>query len=98
MNIGKYLRGEHCHAGTARVVMKNDAHERTKLRASEQRRLDHAYKTMIELMEKHVPDERDAADLYAMKLRLETAIKNQHIKDKDYATYKAAQTFITGDF
>lgn len=75
----------------------SDPKERAKLRASEQRRLDHAYKTLIELMDKHVPNERDAADLYALKVRLDHAIKNQHIKDKDYAAYKAAQKTVIGD-
>ena len=74
-----------------RVKQVNQLKERAKLRANEERRLDHAYKTFVELMIAHKQNERDIADLYSMHARLVTAIKNQHIKDTSYAAYKSAQ-------
>lgn len=76
--------------------VKTEAQERAKLRANEQRKVDHAYNTLKDLMLKHRMDEHDGAELYAIMCRLTHAIQNQHIKDERYAKYKAQRIDIEG--
>lgn len=62
-------------------------HERAKLRASQQRKLDHACNNIEELIKLHMPGdlgEREAAELYMMKARLTALIKHQHIINPTY--------------
>lgn len=76
--------------------VKTEAQERARLRAAEQRKAEHAYKTLDSLMLQHHLDERDTAELYAIMCRLAHAIKNQHIKDERYAQYKAKRIEVEG--
>ena len=69
--------------------VKTEAQERAKLRANEERRAQHAYATLVELLNKHNFDERELQELYTIFLRLKYAIQHQHIKDERYAQYKA---------
>jgi hypothetical protein len=69
----------------------SEVQQRAKLRLSEQRRLEHARDTLYSLIDKHfTPEqaERDSSELYKLTKLLEHAIKNQHIKDANYAEYK----------
>lgn len=63
--------------------------ERTKLRANEQRRVEHAEATLKELIARHNLDERDAFEIGMICLRLIHAIKNQHLKDNRHERLKA---------
>ena len=74
---------------------KSQLQVRAALRASEERRLDHAVEVLIGLLAKHDPEGRDASDLLNMQARLKTAIKNQHITDERYAKYKTTQGIDT---
>ena len=74
--------------------MVDNLKDRAKLRASEERRADHAFDVLDELIAKHlspggVVKERDLSDVFNLRHRLIQVIKNQHIKDEDYAQYKA---------
>lgn len=66
--------------------VKSDLQVRAALRASEERRLDHAYKTFNEMLDKHSVSERecehDRATIHILTARLMAAIKNQHVKDR----------------
>lgn len=65
--------------------------ERTKLRASQQRKLDHACEVIDALIHLHMPGdlgEREAAELHMMKTRLTLLIKHQHVIDRQYAESK----------
>lgn len=73
--------------------------ERTKLRASQQRKLDHACEVIGELIRLHMPHdlaEREAAELHMMKMRLTTLIKHQHVKDRRIADARIADEI--GDY
>ncbi len=80
--------------------VKTEAQERAKLRANEQRRVEHAERAILDLLKKHNIDEREGFELHMICTRLQHAIKNQHIKDERYAQYKAkfAPSDIQGDF
>ena len=68
-----------------------DLNERAKLRASQQRKLDHACDVIRFLIKEHMPGdigEREAAELHMMKTRLELLIKHQHVIDRSYAEVK----------
>ena len=63
-------------------------HERTKLRASQQRRLDHAYEVIEGLIKLHMPGdlgERETSELFMMKTRLTILIKHQHVINREIA-------------
>lgn len=68
--------------------------ERAALRASEERRLKHAYDVILELMQKHQIDEREMHELYSIYTRLSGVIRNQHITDADYRRAKALKNPI----
>jgi hypothetical protein len=62
--------------------------DRAKLRASQERRLDHACMVIEGLITLHMPGtlgEREIAELSMMKSRLSILIKHQHVKDREYA-------------
>lgn len=75
-------------------IEKTEVQKRAALRLNEQSRADHAFAVLEALIEKHwtvvgeVLKERDLQELYMLRTRLLHAIKNQHIKDADYAKYK----------
>jgi hypothetical protein len=72
----------------------SEVQQRAKLRLSEQRRLEHARDTLYSLIDKHFDPqraEREASELYKLTKLLEHAIKNQHIKDANYAEYKRTE-------
>lgn len=63
--------------------------DRAKLRANEQRRLDHACEVLDSLIDTHMPDdigEREKAEVHMMKMRLTQLIKHQHVKDREIAS------------
>lgn len=74
--------------------MLDDIKERAKLRASEERRAKHAYETLKELAVKHNLDEVDTHELYSLYFRLVNLIKNQHIRDADYARHKMQRVVV----
>lgn len=76
--------------------MPDDLMQRTKLRASEERRVTHAYEVLTELIAKHNLDERDGAELYAIYQRVKHAIKNQHIANNEYAAYRKERDIPEG--
>ncbi len=76
--------------------VKTEAQDRAKLRANEQRKVEHAQEVIAGLLTRHNLDERDISELHFICTRLQHAIKNQHIKDERYKEYKAK--FGTGDF
>lgn len=60
--------------------------DRAKLRASQQRKLDHACDVIEDLIRTHMPDEigdRETAELAMMKARLTLLIKHQHVIDRE---------------
>jgi hypothetical protein len=83
---------------TAKV--KTDLQVRAALRASEERRLDHACNTLIELVNKHaihdIEREYDCAEINKLQVRLQAAIKNQHVRDRAIAARRITATH--GDY
>jgi hypothetical protein len=81
--------------------IKSEVQVRAAIRASEQRRLDHACIVIEELIKKHIDmakgGERDVYELMVLKTRLDHAIKNQHIKDAAYQAYNT-ERLNKGDF
>lgn len=74
--------------------------DRTKLRVNEQRKLEHACKVLEDLIGRHMNDMAQAHglhELHVLQMQLTTLIKNQHIKDADYAGYKTRKAFIPLD-
>lgn len=71
---------------------KTEVQLRAALRANEQRRAEHAFNVLNELVSKHELDERrreaELQELHMLKVRLLHAIQHQHIKDVDYAKFK----------
>jgi hypothetical protein len=66
----------------------DDLNDRTKLRASQQRKLEHACGVIEELIGLHMPDdlaEREVAELSMVKMRLMVLIRHQHVKDREVA-------------
>lgn len=66
--------------------------QRAAVRASEQRRLEHAIETLTSLCNRHDPGqngERQVAELEGLKQRLTQLIRNQHIIDPEYAAHRA---------
>lgn len=84
--------------------VKTEVQQRAALRANEQRRAEHAFEVLKELVTKHGDDpismELDLQDLHLLKVQLLHKIKNQHIKDERYAKYKATQARLNteGDY
>lgn len=76
--------------------MSDDLKERAKLRASQERRATHAYEVLSHLIHQHNLDERDGAELYAITQRVLHAIKNQHIANKEYASYRKEREIPEG--
>lgn len=70
-------------------TVKTPVRERAKLRANEERKVLHAKAVLMQLLEKHDRDGRDAFELNLLCSRLIVAIKNQHISDESYAEFKA---------
>ena len=76
-----------------------DLNERAKLRASQERKLQHAKSTLAELIRQHMPGdigERETAELHMMCQRLFLLIKHQHVIDRSYAEHKVA--LLDGDY
>lgn len=72
-------------------------HERAKLRASQQRKLDHACEVIEGLIKLHMPGdigEREIAELAMMRSRLTILIKHQHVKDREYAGQKMDKIWL----
>ena len=72
----------------------SELNDRKKLRASQERKLQHAVSTISELIRLHMPGdlgERETAELYMMAQRLFLLIKHQHVKDRDYAQYRVVE-------
>jgi hypothetical protein len=72
-------------------------HERAKLRASQERKLQHATSVISELIRLHMPGdigEREQAELHMMSQRLFILIKHQHVKDREYATEKMDKIWL----
>lgn len=68
--------------------------QRERVRVNEQKRLEHACAVLEELVGKHMSDMTQAHalhELHVLKMQLELFIKNQHIKDADYAKYKLSK-------
>jgi len=66
----------------------NTLKDRAKLRASQQRRLEHAVNTIEHLIAIHMPGrvgEHETAELRMMELRLLQLIKNQHVINREVA-------------
>lgn len=80
---------------------KTQAQLRAALRASEQRRLEHAYGVFGEMATKHLSN-NDAVNemqrVHQAFMHLSTAIKNQHINDERYKEYRNAVGIVTGEF
>jgi hypothetical protein len=71
--------------------------DRAKLRASQERRLDHACMVIEGLITLHMPGtlgEREIAELSMMKSRLSILIKHQHVKDREYAGEKMDKVWL----
>lgn len=70
--------------------------ERAKLRASELRRMEHAFNTLRELVVKHDLGEVPMAFLHGIAGQLAHRIRNQHISDESYKRHKM-QTVAPSD-
>lgn len=71
--------------------------DRAKLRLNEQRRLEHAVKVLEDLINKHMGGLDQAHSLHEvarLAILLEHLVKNQHIKDSDYARFKRREMEI----
>lgn len=75
--------------------------QRARVRANEQKRMEHAITTLEDLCRRHNLDERDLFELHLLRVRLTDAIKNQHVaevlkrKERDRL---GGHTPLIGDF
>lgn len=63
-------------------LVKTPTRERAKLRLNEQSRMKRAQGVLTELLQRHHLDERDVFELHTICVRLEHAIKNQHLIER----------------
>lgn len=61
-------------------LAKTDVRERARLRLNEEGRVNRAFESLNALVEKHL-DASKAAELYALKMLLLHAIRNQHLME-----------------